>query len=505
MGFNKNKGISAVAIILVLGIFNAIAFLLPLTHTLTFWMGYGFTTISAIIMLASLLFLFDTNDKEQEFLRLPLVKLAWGYFIIQTILGILEITNFFAAYLPILIINCCLTGFYIIAILGSQAAGDSIEKQDAQVAEKIYFINNMQVLLSSVKTTDATVESAIHTLSEDFKYSDPMSHSMLSELEKQIEVKVISLKSEILDKDKTLVAIESISDLLKERNQKCKLLKNVKEPISQKDNSGVKYVATILGVFGIIATIVLIVLCVAIPKNQYDEGMALYEAELFEEAIVVFEKLDGFSNSKIMIDTCKKNITERDYDIAEGYFNKQEYIEAIIIYSSLGDYRDSKQKIEQIQNRLTTDDVFYYGSYGNKSIAWQVVETKDNKMLLISQNSICELPYNDEIKNVSWNESSLNFWLNNEFMSAFSVEQSSNILETDVDGNKYKVFLLSKEEIDDIENKKILKSDKDWWVRTKAETNTNAMFVSNTGKLSEIGDEIVRSKGVRPCIWLDLE
>lgn len=505
MGFNKKKGISAVAVLLVLGVFNAIAFLLPLEHTITFWMGYGFSTLSAFIMLASLVFLFNSDDKEQSFLRLPIVKLAWGYFVIQTLLGIIEITNFFAAYLPILIINCCLTGVYIVAILGSKVVGEAIEKQDAQVAEKIYFINNIQVLLSGIKTADVETASKISMLSEDFKYSDPMSHSMLTELEKQIEAKVITLKSEIADTEKALVNIECISDLLKERNQKCKLLKTVKDAKPQKDNSGAKYVATTLGVFGAIALVVLIALCVIIPKNQYDVAIALYEADLFEEAIVIFENLDGFSNSEIMIDTCKKSIIERDYTMAESYFNKQNYIEAIMVYASLGDFRDSKQKIEQIQNRLTTEDVFYYGSYENKSIAWQVIETKEDKMLLIAKDSVCELPYNDEIKNVDWNDSSLGFWLNNEFMTAFSVEQSSDMIETDVDGNKCKVFLLSDEDISNIENKKILISDKDWWIRTKAEDGTKAMFVSNTGKLSKFGDEVVRSKGVRPCIWLDLK
>ena len=133
MGFNKKKGISTVAVILVLAIFNAFAFLVPFKHTLTFWLGYSFATVAAVLMLASLLFLFNSSYKEKMFLRLPLVKLAWVYFILQTGLGVWEITGFSSPYLPSLIINSCLTGFFVIALLASSAAGESIEKQDVSV------------------------------------------------------------------------------------------------------------------------------------------------------------------------------------------------------------------------------------------------------------------------------------------------------------------------------------------------------------------------------------
>lgn len=505
MGFNRKKGISSVVVLAVLGVFNAIAFLAPFKHILTFWMGYGFVTLSALILLASFLFLFNADDKEQLFLRLPIIKLAWGYLVVQTIVGILEIAGVLMAYLPALVINSCLAGFYIIAILASQAAGETIEKQDAKVAEKVYFIKNMQALLSGVKTDDSEIAAKINELSEDFKYSDPMSHSALKDIENQIEIEVITLQSKISNKENALTSIEGIFDLLKERNTKCKLFKNVKEPKEVSDNSGVKYAGTTIGIFALIAAIVLIVLFVIIPKDKYNDGMTLYNEKKFEEAISVFKSLDGFSDSEKMIDNCKSEIKECDYKKAESLFSNQEYIGAVKLYANLDNYKDSKQKIEQIENRLDGEDALYYGTYKNNPITWKVLETKDDKMLLITKNAICELPYNNEIKNVNWKDSSLNKWLNDEFLKSFSEEQMVDIIATEVDGTNSKVFLLNDNQVKNIKDKELLQSDKDWWLCTRAKTDANALFVSKSGEISKGGDEVVRSRGVRPCIWIDLK
>lgn len=547
MNFNKKKGISTVAAIIMLAIFNAIAFLLPVTHSVTFWIGYSFVTLSIALFLAATIFLFDSEDKNRTFLRVPLVSIAWIYLVLQMALGLSQLVLPAFQYLPALIADSVLSGLFIIIILASKAAGESIEKQEAHIAQKVYFIKNMQLLLSSVKTEDEELSQNINRLSEDFRFSDPMSHSMLSELEKQIEVKAVALKSDITDKEKALADIAYINDLLKERNQKCRMLKNVPEEKKTEDASGVKYVAVTIGVLSVLATVALVICFIIVPNNTYKTAMSLYENEQYTEARVVFESLNGYSDSNEMIEACKTAITEQQYlDAqklyeegkydeaiqafeslgtykdskemiesvkqtvienkyiqAENYFESQNYLEAMKLYTELGDYKDCKQKIEQIQNRLATDGAVYYGTYQNQPIAWRVLQTEDTRMLLITQEAVCELPYNDEIKDVTWQESSLFNWLNNEFIGSFSEDQLADILTTNVDGADCKVYLLSQEEAEDLEDESVLSSEKDWWLRTKADVN--AVYVTASGEIVEDGDNVVRAKGVRPCIWINLK
>ena len=147
MKLNRKKGISAAAALILLALFNVLVFLLPTVRGITFWLGYSFVTLAVILFAAVMLFLFDAEDKKRTFLRLSLVSIAWIYLILQTIVGLWQIFNPVFPYVSALIINGCLSGFFIIILLASKVAGESIEKQEAYMAEKVYFINNMQLLL----------------------------------------------------------------------------------------------------------------------------------------------------------------------------------------------------------------------------------------------------------------------------------------------------------------------------------------------------------------------
>ena len=162
------------------------------------------------------------------------------------------------------------------------------------------------------------------------------------------------------------------------------------------------------------------------------------------------------------------------------------------------------EKREKIKNRLAEDDVLYYGTYNGSPIAWQVIKNENNRMLLIAKNAVCELPYNDEIKDVDMSDSSLFKWLNGEFMKSFSENQQADIIPQKVDGAECKVFLLEKSDVKKIENRNILASDCDWWLLSKSDDQASAMYVSKNGVLNENGEKVVRAKGVRPCIWIEL-
>ena len=548
MGFNKNKGLSVVAVLIVLVIANVVGFLLPTIHNITFWLGYSFATLAVLLMLAVVLFFFNSADKYQSFLRLSLVKIAWIYFVLQVVVAVGQMLNITIPYLSALIADCCITGFFLILVLFSHIAVEGIEKQEEEVNQKVLFLQNIQVMLQSIKSDDATLSSKIKNLTEDFQFSDPMSHSMLAEVESQIEAKVMLLKADASDVSKASADIDIISSLLQDRNAKCKMLKSVKEPKKEKDNSGVRYVTVAVGVIGLTATVALTVCFWIIPNNKYNFAMSLYEAERYPEAVVAFETIKGFRNSdemlvlsqeavketvyqeakelmaneqyveaiavleklgtykdsKDLIELSQENIRKDKYSIAEAYFNEQNYVEAIKVYTELGDYKDAKQKIEQIYNRISDEDgVVYYGSYLGTPIAWEIAEKKSDRLMLITKDAICELPYNDELKNVEWSESTLCTWLNTEFVKSFSEEQAESILPTKIDGVENKVFLLSQKEVKAIKDSAILKCDKEWWICTQSKNN--ALFVNTSGKVNKTGENVVKAKGVRPVIWLSLE
>ena len=115
-------------------------------------------------------------------------------------------------------------------------------------------------------------------------------------------------------------------------------------------------------------------------------------------------------------------------------------------------------------------DIVYYGVYeqdnnlanGEEKIAWQVMDVKDDKVLLLSQVCLETKTFHDsEVAVIAWENSDLRRWLNNDFfVMAFSPKEKNSIAQTTVintqsSKNNYapmndtqdKIFLLSEAEI----------------------------------------------------------
>ena len=239
--------------------------------------------------------------------------------------------------------------------------------------------------------------------------------------------------------------------------------------------------------------------------KKYDAAVELLNAEKYDEATAAFTELGDHRDSKAKIEEIRIILLDNQYDEAEKLFNAGKYSEAINIYTTLGGHKDSKLRVEQIYNRLSEGDILYFGTYNGEPSAWKILKTESNKMLLITEKPIAQKPFHDEIKKVTWETCSLRTWLNGEFMESFSVEQQNQILSTDTGDTSDKVFLMDVDEMNDlVKNENItFKTSEEWWTRTA--TEDGIMYTAPSGWVKAQGDQIVRDKGVRPSIWINLE
>ena len=73
-------------------------------------------------------------------------------------------------------------------------------------------------------------------------------------------------------------------------------------------------------------------------------------------------------------------------------------------------------------------DTVMFGQYeqdgnldnGSEPIAWQVLDVKGGKALLMSRYALDCLPFHDEKTDAAWNQSALNAWLQADFHAAFT-------------------------------------------------------------------------------------
>ncbi len=62
-------------------------------------------------------------------------------------------------------------------------------------------------------------------------------------------------------------------------------------------------------------------------------------------------------------------------------------------------------------------------------IEWLVLDEDESEILLMTKKCIDEIPYNEHIDNVTWENCSLRQWLNNEFFNtAFTDEEKASII-----------------------------------------------------------------------------
>lgn len=190
-----------------------------------------------------------------------------------------------------------------------------------------------------------------------------------------------------------------------------------------------------------------------------------------------------------------------------------------------------------------------FGKEFKTPIEWYVLDSVDNRSLLLSKYILELKPYNNKFEEITWEQSSIRKWLNNEkdinnsfIMNAFSDEERKRILEIKLQNNGYKefnvdggndtldkVFLLSIHEFNKylkdskivlaaptkklFENFKLFVSEEYktnygknvtfWMLRTLGYTNKIVTVVAPNGELHPYGAKVhISFDGVRVALWV---
>ena len=285
---------------------------------------------------------------------------------------------------------------------------------------------------------------------------------------------------------------------------------------------------------------VIVLNAVIIPNQKYNEAMDLIDSGDYESAYAL---LEGIGKNDV--------ITANKYDRAIDLIDSGDYKAAYALLDGLS-YKDSAEKLQSIKSLLLTNaipgDTVFFGEYeqdndtsnGKESIAWLVLDKKDDFVLVISKYILEDKPFGTS--DDTWETCFLRKWLNSDFINAaFGTEDQNKIQSTYVtaDKNPYynkedsgnsgnattdKVFLLSVPEAEKYfsssEAKKAGKYDTDtgvnyqWWLRTSGYiprafndfyVRYGATLIGVTGAISNAGNTADTVKGVRPAMWISLK
>ena len=167
-------------------------------------------------------------------------------------------------------------------------------------------------------------------------------------------------------------------------------------------------------------------------------------------------------------------------------------------------------------NGTNVGDSVTFGSYQGEEITWTIIDVDENGRALVVADKILDAMMFDDDITASYKDSDVRAWLNGEFVnSAFTDDQSSIILTTEIDGDaemQDEVFLLSKTEAAGLSER--VKSVTDyagtqyannwWWLRSYTNNGTNNLVdrVKNDGTdHAQKGNQV---GGIVPAMWIQL-
>lgn len=275
----------------------------------------------------------------------------------------------------------------------------------------------------------------------------------------------------------------------------------------QRTSSRNKILQIALAVFCLIAVFLL----AASPYTKYQCANALKATGHYSRAINIYKEIGNYKDSKDKIQDCH-------YLWGISLAKEGRYKSALGAFADVGYYKDSQERKAEMEKLLIRNsDVGKIVKIGKTF--WIILSKEDHRALMIKKLALPAKAYNEDLTNVTWENSSLRGWLNSEYLEeTFSDPERNQIMLSDVinedntiygteGGNDTKdyLFLLSmKEAAEYSENLPKVKSN--CWLRSPGSNQSSAAFLSIGGVVMGYGYEITSEEiKVYPAMWFNLD
>ncbi len=274
-----------------------------------------------------------------------------------------------------------------------------------------------------------------------------------------------------------------------------------------------------------------------ITDTKYYKALSLQAKGKWEEAIQIFEEIKTYLDSETQITETKYLRANANLANGNGRNAYDEYLE-IIDYKDVANILNTNEIMinEQLKDRKEPyrqkGNVVQFGTYMDNAIDWYIADISGDTILLLSKD-IIDYQYVCNEDHISWSDSYLREWLNNDFFKlAFNEKEKNAIIATEFEvsingyynGNKTidKVGLVGYDMMktigEDMINTfemtpyalqrattlKIKQTDRDeWFLCGRSSYNKYYIYKKDFHRLFDTYTAI--RSGIRPVIYLNLE
>ena len=238
---NQIKFIVFIAVILI--VFNVIVFAVPFQKNSVFWLSYIFGMISILLQILFMYTAFNgAGDNRSKFYGFPIARIGIVYAIVQILLSIsaMAVGPFIPVWIPIVLFTVTVA-VAAIGLIAADTVRDEVIKQDEKIVRDVKNMRNLQskmnVLVSQADCSES-IRHELKKLSEELKYSDPVSSDSTQAIENELYFNIEELQRAVVDgDDEAVMALcKKTTGILAERNRLCKLNKNAANTYTEKQN-----------------------------------------------------------------------------------------------------------------------------------------------------------------------------------------------------------------------------------------------------------------------------
>ncbi len=219
---NKSFGYGILGILFVL--LSIISFVVPTVKTGTFWIAYFFSIVAFVRQVPIWNKSLGKKDSlKSKFFGIPIVYVSIVYLILQIVVFVVLATVLTLPVWAATIVCLIIWGVSAVCMISSEIGLGKIERLEEKVHLKVFYIKSLQAeveLLAGLEKNSET-KMLLKQLAEKIRFSDPISHAELAE----IELAITGLVGELKTASDKKAIINEIHSLLTARNIKTKMLK----------------------------------------------------------------------------------------------------------------------------------------------------------------------------------------------------------------------------------------------------------------------------------------
>jgi len=216
-------------------LFNGIVFSLNgfRDHGPAFWLSVVFMNIAVVATILCVFLLKGRTEEPRDwFLGYPFYKHCFAYLLVTLLVSVIFIAldHTTLSWGLVFSVQLLVLAVFAALIISCFMAKQTVEEVQTAVKVNTNFMKQLRLDAEALcaQAEDAAVKAAAQALCEELRYSDPVSSPDLAEAEQRLAAKLDDACACLTVKDNAgaLEACKSAMLLLKDRNRRCKAMKN---------------------------------------------------------------------------------------------------------------------------------------------------------------------------------------------------------------------------------------------------------------------------------------